>query len=221
MQILSFLFIPLFFILVSIYIQLWMDKDEFSQVFKMLGFGILFGIIINFILSLINSFYHLKANVISILLKSLFFDGILVSILIVITFFIIIELLMDVSTQSVWSVSSIMAFGYISGYLLVTNIVGGFNKQYPDSVFIYFSHIALLIFMSIALGFSYSKFSDSFSTVAKIIWFISIILILSMFFGVFKILSFFNLSYIYFFIIPFVAVTILFEIFDFRDYRNS
>ena len=211
---------PLFFFTLTVILQKWLDKNSFFEAYKFFRFGIVFGVVLNFIFSIINSFFHLKANVGLILFKTIVFDGLLYTFLVIAVFHLIYELFADFSSSSGWSIQSILVFSFYSGILSVTNIFNSINNNYPDTLLRYIPLLFTSLLVSISFGYFYLKFSESFGSVEKYLWAGAALAALSTLHFFYAFTYFYKLSILYLIIIPAIALAAIFEIFDFNRFRN-
>jgi len=211
---------PLLFFTLTVILQKWLDKSSFSEAYKFFGFGVIFGIVLNFIFSIINSFFHLKANVGLILFKTIVFDGLLYTFFIIAVFHLIYELFADFSSSAGWSIQSILVFSFYSGIISVSNIFSSINNNYPETLLSYIPLLFSCLLVSISFGFFYMKFSESFGSVEKYLWAGAALATLSAIHFFYAFTSFYKLTFLYFIVVPASAIVVVFEIFDFNRFRT-
>ncbi|HPY88058.1 MAG TPA: hypothetical protein PLG34_08765 [Spirochaetota bacterium] len=211
---------PLFFFTITIILQKWLDKGSFSETYKFFGFGIVLGIVLNLVFSIINSFFYLKANVGLILFKAIVFDGLLYTFIMITVFHLIYELFADFSSSAGWSMQSILVFSFYSGIISVSNIFNSTNNNYPETLLSYIPSLFTCLLVSISFGFFYMKFSESFDSVEKYLWAGAALVTLSALRSFYEFTYFYKLSVLYFIAVPAIAIAVIFEILDFSRFRT-
>ena len=214
-----FIIMPLIIFGFSLLLQNWVGKSEFAQFYKMFAIGIAAGIIIHFIFSIISPFFLGKSHFITVLIKSIFIDGLLFSLLLLVSLHFAIEFFLDISLSFNWSMTAVVTFGYIGGIFTFLNIMQGFSGEVPGTLLEYIPYLSVILIVSILTGFFLPKYSDSFELWKKIIWAIIIILISTVLFGGLCFAKFYNFYEQYFIIVLLVPVLVIFEIADFRTFR--
>jgi MFS family permease len=211
---------PSIVIIISIILQKWLDKDEFIEFFKIYGIGLVTGILLSIIFGIINNFFKFKVHYLTIILKAMFLDGLLFSLIICVSFFYINKLFMKLNSSLSWINASIYSFAFVSGIYSIINIVQSMNRDYPDNPFYYIPFLSLIFFVSILIGLLGPKFLDEYSLLKKILWAALLIISLTLTFSIFYFLNFYNYIYIYLFIVPFGVLVVFFEINEFRYFRR-
>ncbi|MBN2544395.1 MAG: hypothetical protein JXB50_01275 [Spirochaetes bacterium] len=220
MQFVHFVIMPFVIFIFSIVLHYWLDQKEFNQFLKIYFFGIAAGIIIAFVHSFFKFTFIYSANYISILIKSLFFDGIFVSLFMIFTLYIIFDKILGIQLTINWSLTSIMIFSFVSGIYSVINIREVFTNSYPESLFIYFSFFPYLFFITLVLGLGIPNYIDSYDLFNKVLWAaftIGITVVVSM---LYNFLRFYNFWEHYLIAVPFIVIAVFFEIIDFKDFRR-
>ncbi len=219
MPFLHFSLVPSIVIILSIFMQSWISKDEFIDFFKIYAFGVLTGILVSIIFFFINKIFINSANYIILLLKSLFIDGLLFSIIISVCFYFILKLFVSSMSFS-WFFASLLSFSFLCGIFSAINIIECFSHDYPNNPLNYLPYISLLLFISMFSGFGFPKFSDAFDLFKKILWAGLCILVLSVCFGFYKYLGYYNNLYQYLFILPLIVIAVIFDRFEFKYIRG-
>jgi MFS family permease len=211
---------PSIVIIISIILQKWLDKDEFIEFFKIYGIGLVTGILLSIIFGIINNFFKFKVHYLTIILKAMFLDGLLFSLIICVSFFYINKLFMKLNSSLSWINASIYSFAFISGTYSIINIVQSMNRDYPDNPLYYIPFFSLIFFVSMLIGLLGPKFLEEYDLLKKILWAVLLITSLTLTFSVFYFLNFYNYIYIYLFIVPFGVLVVFFEINEFRYFRT-
>lgn len=220
MQFVHFVILPFIIFIFSIVLHYWLDQKEFNQFLKIYFLGIAAGLIITIIQSIFKFTFTYSANYISILLKSLFFDGAFVSLFIIVTLYFIFDKILGIQLTINWSLTSIMIFSYISGIYTVININEVLGGSYPESLFIYFSFFPYILFITLVLGIGIPNYIDSYDLLDKVLWAafsIGITLIIS---ALYSYLRYYNFWEHYLIAVFFIVIAVFFEIYDFRDFRR-
>jgi len=211
---------PVIFFIVSIFLQSWLSKNEFIHIYKMLIFGIAAGALISILTELLSSIYFYSAYQLTILLKSIFIDGLLYIVIISASLYYIFNYLIKTSISANYSLISIMVFSFICGIFTFINFKEAASNIYPDYLFNYFSFLSYILLISFIIGFGYFKYVETYGIYIKIFWiFLTIILFItvSVFFNYYK---FYNSIFQYLLIIPAAVAYFFFEIFEFRYFRK-
>lgn len=219
MPFIHFALMPSIFIILSITLHYWLDQKEFNQYFKIFFLGLAFGFIIIFLNFILKSLYIHSAHFLTILLKSLFIDGILFSVLLAVSLYFIFDRVLGIQLTITWSLTSIMIFSYLLGAFSVINTVEILTDLYPDTLLFYFCYLPMILLVTLILGFGIPKFMDELDLLYKIIWAVFSIGIPIIIFAFFYIMKFYNNPLIYLINIPFIAAAVLFEIYDFKQFR--
>lgn len=212
--------LPFITVIFLIYLHNLLSEKEFIQYLKIFACGLLIGLVINIIFAIINYIFLYSAHHLTIFLKSLFFDGLLFSVIVCVTIYLIYNNIVDIKLTSNWAISSIMSFSYISGIYTVTNIAETLSKKYPDTLLMYFSIIPFIIFISLILGLGTQNYFDSYLLLNKILWSAFTISSLTASLMIYNYLRFYNYNEHYFVIIIFTILFIVFEIREFSYFRK-
>lgn len=220
MQFIHFIFLPLLILAFSIFLQKWLNREEFIQFYKLYFIGIIAGFIILLILKFINPFFYGTAKYYTVLIKTLTANGILFSIFIIIVLFLFFQFNQNIKYTNSWSLTSILSFSYISGIYTVIDIQECLTDNYPDYLTYYLIFIPLILFISLVSGFGVYRFFYDFKIYKKILWLILIIpVIISAFTGYYFVM-FYNFYYKYIFLLLFGGLYIIFEFADFKLFRS-
>jgi hypothetical protein len=192
------------------------NQKEFTYFIKIYFFGLIAGIILSLIYGFLNQFFVGKAAHFTILLKSLFIDGILLTLLISGSLYYILNFILDLSASSSWSISTIMIFTYLSGVFTVSNIFESLNNNYFNNLLDFLTFLSLLLFVSMILGFGLPNFIDAYELFKKILWCFFVISILIVSFGFYYYEKFYFSNLQYYIIIPSIILTGIFGYFDFK-----
>lgn len=220
MQFVHFVILPFIIFIFSVVLHYWLDQKEFNQFLKMYFLGIAAGLIITIIQSVFKFTFTYSANYISILLKSLFFDGVFVSLFIIVTLYFIFDKILGIQLTINWSLTSIMIFSYISGIYTVININEVLAGSYPETLFIYFSFFPYILFITLVLGIGIPNYIDSYDLLDKVLWAVFSIGITLIVSAIYSYLRFYNFWEHYLIAVLFIVIAIFFEIYDFRDFRR-
>ncbi|MBN1216204.1 MAG: hypothetical protein JXA99_12285 [Candidatus Lokiarchaeota archaeon] len=220
MQFIHFIILPSLILSFSILLQNWLNKEEFIQYYKLYFMGIVIGLLILFIFKFINPFFYGAAKYLTILLKTLFVNGIFFTLFTVIILFSFFYIGQNIKHSGSWSLTSILSFSYISGIYTMINIQECNNGNYPDYIIHYFSFIPLILFASLILGAGLYRIIYHFEIYLKILWSILIILILIISFTSYYFLTFYNYYYKYIFLLLFSGMYVIFELTDFKSFRS-
>jgi len=212
--------LPFIIFIFSVVLHYWLDQKEFNQFLKMYFLGIAAGLIITIIQSVFKFTFTYSANYISILLKSLFFDGVFVSLFIIVTLYFIFDKILGIQLTINWSLTSIMIFSYISGIYTVININEVLAGSYPETLFIYFSFFPYILFITLVLGIGIPNYIDSYDLLDKVLWAVFSIGITLIVSAIYSYLRFYNFWEHYLIAVLFIVIAIFFEIYDFRDFRR-
>jgi hypothetical protein len=219
MQFVHIIIFPLLIFVFSFLLQKWMDKNAFSNFYKLYFIGIVSGIIIHLIMSIFNPIFDSKPHHMIIFFKSLFIDGILFSVLLTVTLYFVIDFFCDISLNLDWPMTSLLSLAYISGIYTVFNIIQALSINFPDSFLFYFSYIPFLLLISIVIGFGIPRYLDAYDLIEKIIWGAFTVGIPSVCFTLYSYLRFYNYAEHYLFILPFIGIAAVFELKEFKDFR--
>jgi len=220
LQFVHFVILPFIIFIFSVVLHYWLDQKEFNQFLKMYFLGIAAGLIITIIQSVFKFTFTYSANYISILLKSLFFDGVFVSLFIIVTLYFIFDKILGIQLTINWSLTSIMIFSYISGIYTVININEVLAGSYPETLFIYFSFFPYILFITLVLGIGIPNYIDSYDLLDKVLWAVFSIGITLIVSAIYSYLRFYNFWEHYLIAVLFIVIAIFFEIYDFRDFRR-
>ncbi|OHD16953.1 MAG: hypothetical protein A2086_13780 [Spirochaetes bacterium GWD1_27_9] len=221
MQFFQIIFIPLVIFLFSLFIQNILSKENFFEFFKMFAFGIIAGLIINFVTSFFNPIFMFKANYFTIFIKSFLIDGLLFSLLFAVSFYFVLDIFCYIDTDFNFSITSILSFAYLCGIFIVLNIVSVFSKSYLENIFSYLPFLSVLIIVSLIVGFGYPNFINSKILLTKISWGIFTVGLSLLVFGIYWYLRFFNFIEYYIFIAIALTLIFVFEKFEFNNFRQK
>ncbi len=220
MPFLHFFIFPLTFFVIMIILQQWINDEEFSQMFKLYGIGLLVGLGIKIFFSFFSPIFDGKAHHFIIFIKSLLFDGLLFSIIIIVSFYILIDFLSDLSISQNWFWLTFFFLSYIFGIFTTINAIESYNSFYPNSPLFYLCFIPFIILISFMAGLGIFLFMENYNIILKVVIAFLTILFVSIFFMVFSYLRFYDYYEYFYFLIPFTIFAIIFEIKEFRHIRN-
>lgn len=212
--------IPSIFFICSIIFHLWIDQKEFNQMMKIFSMGIASGLIMRFFYGISDIFFRFAAKPTSIILKSFIFDGLIFSIIIIFSLYIIFYYILGIQLTVTWSLTSIMIFAFLSGFYSIINMLESLKSIHPNSVFYYFYFFSYLLTVSIILGFGIPNYLDSTEFFEKFLWaFFSfgLTILISTLFAYFK---FYQSIWQLLIVVMFIITAALFEFFDFKDFRK-
>lgn len=220
MQFLHFVIFPLFFFVFCMILQQWTNDEDFTNMFKLYGMGIIGGFIIKIFFSIFNPIFNNKANHLIIFIKSLSIDGIIFSILVIISFYILFDLFTGISSTINWLWSTFFFLSYILGIFTTINGIEAFYSIYPQSPLFYIPFFSFILLISFISGLGVFLFIESYNMILKVIIALFTILIVASLSMVFNYLRFYNYYEYFYFIIPTLIFAIIFEFTDFRYMRN-
>jgi len=167
-----------------------------------------------------NPIFENKAHHFTIFMKSLFIDGILFSVIVIISFYILLDFLSNISSNLNWLWSTLFFLGYILGIFSIINAIDSYYCYYPNSPLFYLSFISFILLISFITGLGIYLFNETYNLIIKILiasFTILFVAILSMIFNYLKFYDYYEYLY---FIIPAVIFSIIFEFKEFRYIRN-
>jgi hypothetical protein len=220
MQILHFLIMPFMIFFFSVVLQLWLDSDEFTQFYKLVGLGILAGIIVRIISSFFAPLFAGRAHFVTVLLDSFLISGLLYSMLISAAFWFLLHFHIGHKLTLTWSMTAVSAMGFLGGVTTINNILDAMGGNYPNSPLFYTAYIPVLLIFAIVTGFGLPKFMDNYELWKKILWGVFCVALPAITMGAFEFLHFFNYAWVYLAAAVLVPVAVLFEMFDFKVFRQ-
>lgn len=220
MQFLHFFIFPLTFFLLMIILEKCLNDEEFSQMFRLYGVGFIIGIVIKILFSFFEQIFYGKAHHFTIFIKSLVINGLLFSLIIILSFYILIDFLLDISINLNWLLSTFFFLSYIYGIFSSINAIESYYSIYPSSPLFYLCFIPFIILISFIGGLGFFLFIENYKIIIKVISAIFTILLFSIFFMIFNYLRFYNYYEYFYLLIPFFIFTIIFEVKEFRYFRK-
>jgi len=215
----SILFPAIIFI-ISIILHYWLDQKEFKQFIKIFFIGIAAGIIITVFQDAVKGLYMYSSNPVSVLIKSFLYDGIFISLFIIISLYFLFDKVLGIQLTINWSLTSIIIFSYICGIYTVINIAQVHDKLYPENFLFYFSYLPYICFITLILGLGIPNFIDAYNLLNKILWAVFTIGITIIASALYNFYVYYNYLEHYLIIIPFAAAAFAFEMLDFKDFRK-
>ncbi len=220
MQFVHFIILPLLVLGFSILLQNWLNREEFIQYYKLYFLGLIVGLLIIFIFKIINPFFYGAAKYLTILIKTISVNGIFFTLFSVIILFSFFHIGKNIKFTDSWSLTSLLSFSYISGIYTVINIQECNTETYPDYIIHYLAFIPLILFVSLILGAGLYRMIYHFTIFIKILWATLTILVLILSFTGYYFLTFYNYDYKFIFLLLFIGLYIIFELYDFKSFRT-
>ena len=218
MNILHVLIVPALTLAFSIIIQDNFSQNDFFNYYKVYIFGILAGIIYAFLSFIIEIPFNGSAFFYSVITKSIL-RGLLITILMAVGLFILVEFFSEKNIYSSWSIASIFCFSFITGIYTVINIREVAINEYPNYPISYLAFTPFLLFLSIIAGAALYIIVDSYNIIIKILWTLLFSIITVTVIATYNFLFFYGYIYIYLFIILFAILAALFDLIDFKNFR--
>lgn len=218
MELFHILIIPLVLIFISFLLQEAMVKDDFFQFFKLFFMGIVSGLAINFVISSIDRLYETRANFMTILIKSSLFDGLLFAILLIVSFYIVIEYFSDITVTLDWSSCTVFAFSYFCGVYTTKHLFEILRGELPHSMTLYLSLFCFLFFIAMIVGFALPKFKEASDNIGKALWAAPTLLLSAAAFSAYSFLTFYGYAWHLAAIGAFAVLFVVFFIVDFKSY---
>ncbi len=162
------------------------------DVLKLFGLGFVFGLLINFIMGIVNSFFVGIAYPPTVAVKLFINYSIFFSALYLVSYYFIVNYLIETGNLLDKVLLFTFNFSYLSGVFSYLNIVQVFNIEIPNIPFYQVSSISFILLVSIILGVVSINFLEALDFKGKGLYFGLNFLILSILMVSYHYLLFFN-----------------------------
>lgn len=220
MYFIHLLLMPVIFFIISIFLQNWLSKNEFIEIYKIYFLGIAIGLVTSLISYLLSPIYFYSAYKLTIFLKSIFIDGLLFIMVIGVSLYYIFRYIIKLNISPNFSFLTIMIFSFICGLYTFINFTEAISNNYPDYLSNYLPFLSYIILISIIIGFGYFKYLEAYDTYLKIFWVLIAAILFIVISSIYQYLKFYNSLYQYLLIFPAGILFFIFEVFDFRYFRK-